>query len=450
MWEIRTERMQYGVGQGCFHGQEVRVGLKGQPPKEILRFVYDCGSGSKEKALKWPVDQFTNGDTDFPINALYLSHFEDDHVNGVALLARSAKIGRIYVPYLRTELAAQIIARACAAAVAAGSGSAAKAAVMAVAEIVAEVVGSGTLHGRPVIMVSPDGDAPPDDGGDKPPFAPEDGVIVDLPGRPEIKGETIMHRETGGISIGAGGGGGRPTTRVWELVTWCYACDPALTAEVIAHLTPLPGALAPFLDGLKKGSTAIERQKALKWIKDNFKEIAKSYRAAVNAYNKLRKSAGKRPIADDHNVTSLCVYSGPTFKPDGDGVYSSNRMPWFGWAYGCCVPGTPGGNASWLATGDALLEDPTVWSAFAGHFGSRRLSRCCTVLIPHHGSGKGGNFNEQLVDIDRICVISAGASNGYRHPGRPVISGIFGRQGYPVIVTEAEPLGFVEYLRLGI
>lgn len=56
------------------------------------------------------------------------------------------------------------------------------------------------------------------------------------------------------------------------------------------------------------------------------------------------------------------------------------------------------------------------------------------VQVPHHGSKD--NYNAGLYDRPRACVISAGATDIYRHPSHSTIIGVQQNNCLPIVVTE--------------
>jgi hypothetical protein len=109
-----------------------------------------------------------------------------------------------------------------------------------------------------------------------------------------------------------------------------------------------------------------------------------------------------------------------------------------------------GDASSWLGTGDALLERSKVWADFCRHFtldDIDRLQQWQTVLMPHHGSGSGGNFNPDLLKGPvQHAVFSAGAFNKFCHPSRRVLEAVADTSTAAVIVTEFSRPGFFESL----
>ncbi|MEI8326046.1 MAG: hypothetical protein WCH44_11910 [Betaproteobacteria bacterium] len=163
------------------------------------------------------------------------------------------------------------------------------------------------------------------------------------------------------------------------------------------------------------------------WAIKNRTKIQTAYKAAL----KLQKVSG----ASNHNVVSLCLHSGPAqslkfahcrhvWGPSSDHQY----FWWHGVRKG-----------AWVGTGDALFEDAGAWNDFSQHFtqGHNRLDEWITVLMPHHGSGSGKNFNPGLLKArPKIAVFSAGAFNKYQHPSRSILDAVADAGAMTMLVTE--------------
>lgn len=146
---------------------------------------------------------------------------------------------------------------------------------------------------------------------------------------------------------------------------------------------------------------------------------------------------------------SLCLHSGPTW---GSELHWNPIWPNELQLLQILVGRSAAG--SWLGTGDALLEHPKVWSDFHSHFsqgGMDRTHQWRTVLMPHHGSGSGGNFNSKLLE-GPVCnaVFSVGALNKYRHPARRVLEAVADMGAASVVVTEHRRPGFFEQLTFSV
>ena len=80
MKKVQVQRIFYPVGHGAFY-VETFHDCKGK----FFTFVYDCGSSNKNLIKKCIEDAVNKGDF-IKINALFISHFDEDHVNGLEYL----------------------------------------------------------------------------------------------------------------------------------------------------------------------------------------------------------------------------------------------------------------------------------------------------------------------------------------------------------------------------
>lgn len=79
------------AGQGLFYTGEINLSNR-----ETFKFIYDCGGNNISGAIN---QHITQGDV---IDMLVISHFDDDHINGLPnLFNKVSKIKRIFIPYYR-------------------------------------------------------------------------------------------------------------------------------------------------------------------------------------------------------------------------------------------------------------------------------------------------------------------------------------------------------------
>ncbi len=71
----------YPVGQGCFYAGSIKNDI------EEFVIVYDCGTISSRNYLLDSIDEFKRHYK--KIDLLMISHFDEDHVNGVSELLTS-------------------------------------------------------------------------------------------------------------------------------------------------------------------------------------------------------------------------------------------------------------------------------------------------------------------------------------------------------------------------
>ena len=153
MVQIEVNRQQYGVGQGCFHFQEISIQALAQPAKALkYKFVYDCGG--YKTALVPALDDAFRGAAKVGINAVYISHFEFDHVNGLAELCQRANVARIYAPHIDEHSAVHLLAQQAA------GGAAWSAEYRAYVAATLTVVRGEDLYGVAVTRINGGGDGP--------------------------------------------------------------------------------------------------------------------------------------------------------------------------------------------------------------------------------------------------------------------------------------------------
>ena len=85
-------RKFYPVGQGAFYSEQHKTA----DGKEFT-FVYDCGSG-KNISNEMKVKIATTFPKNHIIDALFISHFDADHINGIESLKNNYKIERVFIP----------------------------------------------------------------------------------------------------------------------------------------------------------------------------------------------------------------------------------------------------------------------------------------------------------------------------------------------------------------
>ncbi|MGI9650902.1 hypothetical protein [Chryseobacterium sp. RLHN22] len=92
---IDTYFQFHPVGQGGFYS-----GHFGRE-RDAFNFVFDCGSLSIKTEFKNFVDNVKRGwIQNEKLNILFISHLDDDHVNGIKFLLKNSQCDNIYLPYL--------------------------------------------------------------------------------------------------------------------------------------------------------------------------------------------------------------------------------------------------------------------------------------------------------------------------------------------------------------
>lgn len=444
MVEINVYRHQYGVGQGNFHIQELVFSGSGIN-ETTHRFVYDCGGYLK--TVDWCIKHAAPGPARLEVDAVYLSHFESDHINGLTTLCANADVGRIYAPHIDKAQAAHILAMQI------SNEGGWNIELQSFVSTVVAVASGGPVNGVPVTQIR---------GGDSRPgpqaeqltepltdFNREQQITVRAP-----TGSVETHAER--VIISSPGGPTAARVELWEMVHWYYAAHSNITTGILDALrADFPEFKMDVEPGLEVNASLAAAAVTLIWMQKHFKAIAATYKKVMKAHNVARLANGDPPIADNHNVASLCLYSGPVPVYDRPVQYMSRPQPSAYWYsarsrfYIRPYLDLPHHRTAWLGTGDAMLKDPQVWGEFESHFNNTRLDGCLTVQVPHHGADapSSNNYNPKLIRRYQNCVISAGANSKHGHPHKNVVKDILAKPAMLQLVNENDPIGFVEHIK---
>lgn len=82
------------VGQGAFYCEQ----FEGWGDNEDVNIVYDCGSSTNVKLVEKQIrDNFYKGQT---IHAVFISHLDDDHINGIPFLLKYCHVKKMFFPLI--------------------------------------------------------------------------------------------------------------------------------------------------------------------------------------------------------------------------------------------------------------------------------------------------------------------------------------------------------------
>ena len=270
-FKIVVDRMQYGVGQGGFHVQQIRVQADDTDVGvEPHRFVYDCGSDTagmgqgKIKPLEWAIRHFAGrrradaAEDKLVVNTLYLSHFQKDHIDGARRLAELVDLQEIVIPHVSREQLAHIVGQQ----VAMGNLAGLTPDVQEYLNVLGRAAsGEGPIIGNvPTTRVQPGGEPPNPTilgGGAVPPRPPQQGEERVRGQGTENWGDVLgghyqiqptpgtagmwQHQKSRLLQVAPFGAGASVLPAFWELRTWCYAQSAALSADIVKELRMLEG-----------------------------------------------------------------------------------------------------------------------------------------------------------------------------------------------------------------
>ncbi|MDE0211898.1 MAG: MBL fold metallo-hydrolase [Boseongicola sp.] len=393
---MHVTRLQYPIGQGCFHAGIIREGDAVYHDDHAFHYVYDCGSDDR-KALGEAIDSYKN---QVPhVDALFVSHLDNDHVNGLDRLLSVVKVDTVYVPYVNeVVLVLELI-------------QAELDGALSVSLIEASMDPGNWFRSRGVRRVvgveeSPD-DGAPGTGGDDDPVRPEgprtERKIDSELGDPNVQEATGM-----GSGIEVVASGYRVPIR-----------DRSLNWALVPHVDPAPRErLDRFEEELRKtlGLSAEEPVTSTQ-LANAMREKSERERLR-ECYDEIVPGGARRM----HNRVSMSLYSGPVSIEEeqewchrvlcGPDWRAEELIELF-WS---CEVGAVG----WIGTGDATLNVKKVRTAWKGTYRPYR-DRVATLLLPHHGSKR--TFHCDVLDYLpylEICAASAGRRSRYRHPSESV------------------------------
>ena len=94
---MRVTRIQYPIGQGCFHAGSIHARVAADHDVHEYHYVYDCGSDDRED-LGEAIDNYKTQTS--RVDALFVSHLDNDHISGLDRLLSAVKVHTVYVPYV--------------------------------------------------------------------------------------------------------------------------------------------------------------------------------------------------------------------------------------------------------------------------------------------------------------------------------------------------------------
>ena len=438
--DVGAELWQHPVGQGLFHSGRIQL-----PDRAPFRYVYDCG---KLPSRDWHVHlvpmaiEYGPG----PLDALFLSHFDNDHINGLSeLLGTFGGAKVVVLPYLsptrRLLIGMRDMERG--------------------PPLDAEHLGlldnpAGWLFDHGVQQVVFAGAPPNPDDGDGGPIPPNDGPRGDSDGLRMhdsaepfswmrlTKAEQLLsfrspsssralrfldHRQpmvlgSGPSPTGSGAG--------WVFQTHVDP-DPETERAVLVAVRGALGEAAceALLTGAVRCSDFLLHGPSRR-------RLASAYRTATKLVSPTWKdvlSPLRREGEADRsgmNRTTLSLFSGPLSRRlhryqrlYSDPAHLDSRLSWSISGMRTRFLRRHVERDGWLLLGDAALADEEVLRRLVGFFGSPStdyLSRTAVFTVPHHGSDR--NLSAETLDRlgpPPIAVVPAGAWTHYEHPRENVM-----------------------------
>lgn len=366
---MRVKILQRPVGQGGLCEGRLEAG------EDTIRWAYDCGSNQYDR-LRTEV-----GKVHRDLDLVFLSHLDDDHVNGLDYLIRSKQVVEVVLPYLEDHERLLVLAQAAA------QGRFSSQFATFISDPVAWLRDRGVER---ITLVEGPGEA---DGEDDPVprLPPEAGKETRGPLQPDWSTPTgaVVTRQDGVARVPAGAII-QMTDAANRLADWVFLpfAHPPSKARVRAFKAELavrfPG-MAP--SGIVQAA----------WTPRGREKLQACYDALWSS---------------DTNLVSMSLYTGP----------ATDAGQWQeAVTIGSRHYHARGGarTAGWLATGDAKLSGRDRRRAFR-NFYAAVLDKVVVLVVPHHGAANSWD-SAILSGMNRLRVGCAAAGpNGYGHPHKAV------------------------------
>ncbi len=390
------------VGQGLFATGRLRF------QTGDFNWVFDCGSRSRQAYLKRELVDFGSRMAGKSIGLLCLSHFDEDHVNGVIdLLSSGIKVDNLVMPYV--PLAQRMLIVINAAAInepylrflANPQGF--------MLETFGENIGRITL----VAKDAQEGRERPQ--GTQIPPLDVDGPFMGLPEGQVPRfatddlgdGSTAKHDNK---VLVVGHGGVFPVAGAWEFLFF-NASSPATRIAKVRTLVPRL-LLKYRRNGTYDAAILLRR---LKWIYARY--LAKT----SSAKNKISLVVYAGP-ARQSTPACLCLALFPADTSLAGHCHSFSLSP------------QP---VSIVYFGDYPLTSATRLGEVRAHFGSTRWGQTQVVQMPHHGSGRSWHAKASAGFPSFYGVVSA-ARLSRNHPAASVLQDIAKHKCVAVFVNEEQ------------
>ncbi|MFJ4388936.1 ComEC/Rec2 family competence protein [Pseudomonas soli] len=373
---------QHPVGQGGMQSGYL------QGNNSTLHWVYDCGSNQRDRLKA----EIKNVSARGPIDLLFLSHLDSDHVNGIDHLLVANTVTEVVLPYMTTIDFAAAIVRDMTTDSLTGT----------FLDFVSDPVKWLTTRGVALItfVKAMDDNSPleewlaPDREGQDPTneepqlkvsWSPPPGHVRNVRGATV---RTIAPGATAGLS-GAN-----------RMVDWLFV--PYAHKPASKHMQEFRQCLQ-----LRFGVT-LTRARIVQLVRDE-----NSREALRNCY---------LTFWADHNKVSMSLYAGPARTPS----HSHKDLPFNYWVNGA----TRVANSAlgWLMTGDADLATRCRYRGLMHYYGPLK-GQVSTLVLPHHGAER--SFHPALVhELPNLetCIAAAGP-NQYGHPHPDVRACVIERLG---------------------
>ena len=420
---LHITRSQFPVGQGCFHAGLVSL----EEGSNALHYIYDCGSRN-QRHLRRQISRYREHTSS--VDALFVSHFDSDHVSGLDEFLGAVSVETVYIPYvndivlLLDIMEAEMDGNISASLIEISFNPASWFGLRGVRRVVR------VLPGTPnALELDDEGNVDPENGELRFVGSPEPKTVARGRHTRALRGRSeLLTMDRGSVRVHF-----RNRFTGWALVPYvhpvCVVRMRDFKRRLRSTLQLQSGQMitsAVLADALRDPSTR--------------KALRECYVGII--------SGGVRRL---HNRTSLSLYSGPTKQIDRK-IESVCRI--FPRGFPAIFPFSQlwmsrdtSEQVGWLGTGDADLNTDDFRKEWQKAYKGVQ-SQVATLLLPHHGSRR--SFHPDLLDFPNLdlCVASAARPSQYMHPSEETIDTINRRGKTFVHVSQHFESEFVEHISI--
>lgn len=381
MTMFSVDWVQHAVGHGGFH-----TGRAHASDGDAFNWIFDCGARKTSAFDAW-LKAWTNHNP-HPVDWLFISHFDTDHVSGLDTLMSRTVVRDVMVPYVNErELALQLL-----------NEVSRNNLQRSVFELAADPAGFFLARGADRVTYfrgrRSDGDAVfRGEGPDRP--RREDGWNLKI--YPPPTALPTPERFASRVS-------GEARVRLMD----DEADMMAVKGAALLRLKPYRAPITPYAHrGLMRDLQALVGQIPWQTQRPGLGDLA--FAIALHARTPAGR-AGLRKLFKSYvgssNRSSLSLLSMPVLHDETDAHWYRTGPAGSSWG---------GGEVAWVNTGDAELLDPSDlnnWKDAYAHL----LSRVQVLALPHHGSDKNSDdaFQKLCPQAMLVAHVKAGS---LKHPG---------------------------------
>lgn len=411
---VNVIRQFHPIGQGAFYTEHMNY------HNQRFNVIYDCGSTTSVKLVNDQIEKtFDQGET---IHALFISHLDKDHINGIESLIKYCNVERIFFPLISNlnkllllkefneegfedNFTYKFINNPKRAIADIENGETRKPQLIAIKAVSPDIDNNNNNDNDNVFNL--DDNSQTSSEGEPFDLSIPSGSIIKKTSLPKFHGE-------------------------WVYVPFNF--DQNKRKEELKTILSKSGITVINEEFIQNGKT-LSPTDAIKLTKDAYNLIPgklngnsmtvfsglSNTNSSVNGiiyFHKLDKRFSKRWL--DYLLND--------FVDSYDIIYNIHRRLLVSFMFENMNRGS-----GCLYTGDYDASSDANFDALKNHYKNYWSTITC-FQVPHHGSKK--NFNTGFVEQNKVYFVSAGMHNRYGHPSAELIKYIHKKRGYPFIITE--------------